>query len=338
VLSEAWRHDFQRGDRMKSLETEDAKGLHLHRKEMYQEVDAYHHKFIDPETGDLDSRYVQERSCPLCESYHRRVLFKKNGGAYVICEDCDMVYLNPVFKDEELKKYYQQNNTAQAKAHESENEFYTAIYKEGLKGISKFVAHGSVLDIGCSSGLFLDIARKEEWQTYGIELNKVEYEIASRRRHVVWDCSVENLPHGLKFDVITMWDVLEHIKTSSTFLATIGSRLNAKGIIFLQVPNVASLAARILRDRCNMFDGIEHVNLYSPKTMRVLADQAGFEILSMETVIDELKVTKNYMAYQEPYFGDFRKSDDCGFLTPELVHQNLLGYKIQVVLRPVCLK
>lgn len=323
---------------MNTLETENAKNLHLHRKEMYKEVDDYHQKFIDPETGEINSRYVHERSCPLCGSNRRRVMFRKNGGTYVICENCNMVYLNPVFRDEELQKYYEQNNTVQATAHESERDFYIKVYKHGLTSIGKFVNPGSILDLGCSSGLFLDIARKSEWLTYGIELNQAEYKIAQGRGHIVWDCPVEDLPPNVKFDVFTMWDVFEHIKSGSTFLATIRSKLNTNGVIFLQVPNVASFAARILWDKCNMFDGIEHVNLYSPKTIKLLADRAGFEILSMATMIDELKVTKNYMAYQDPYFGNFGESDDLGFLTPELVYENLLGYKIQVILRPVSSK
>lgn len=323
---------------MNTIKTENAENLHLHRKEMYKEVDVYHQKFIDPETGEIYSRYVHERSCPLCGSNNRRAIFRKNGGTYVICEDCNMVYLNPVFGDEELQKYYEQNNTAQASAHISENDFYTEIYKQGLTSIGKFVTQGSVLDIGCSSGLFLDIARKSEWQTYGIELNKAEYKIAHERGHEVWNCPIESLPANVKFDVITMWDVFEHIKTGSALLAAIGQKLNPNGVVFLQVPNVASLAARTLWDKCNMFDGIEHVNLYSPKTIKLLANQAGFEILSMATVIDELKVTKNYMAYQDPYYGNFVESDDLGFLTPELIHKNLLGYKIQVVLRHVSLR
>jgi len=151
---------------MNTIKTENAENLHLRRKEMYKQVDVYHQKFIDPETGEIYSRYVHERSCPLCGSNHRRVIFRKNGGTYVICEDCDMVYLNPVFGDEELQKYYEQNNTAQASAHESENDFYTGIYNLGLTSISKFVAQGSILDIGCSGGLFLDVARKSEWKTF----------------------------------------------------------------------------------------------------------------------------------------------------------------------------
>lgn len=320
---------------MTTIETENAEDLHLRRKEMYTQVDAYHQKFIDPETGEIYSRYVHQRSCPLCGSNHRRVIFKKNGGTYVICENCDMVYLNPVLGDAELQKYYAQNNTAQATAHENENDFYTGIYNLGLTSISKFVAQGSILDIGCSSGLFLDIARKSEWRTYGIELNEAEYKIACKRGHTVWDCPIERLPPNVKFDVVTMWDVFEHIKTGSALLATIGQKLNPDGVVFLQVPNVASLAARILWDKCNMFDGIEHTNLYSPKTLKRLANQAGFEILSMTTVIDELKVTKNHMTYQDPYFGNFEGGDELAFLTPELIHKNLLGYKIQVVLRPV---
>jgi AAA+ ATPase superfamily predicted ATPase len=262
-----------------------------------------------------------------------REIFKKNGGTYVTCDQCDMVFLNPVFKDEELIRYYQFNNSNQALAHDSEVEFYRRIYSSGLDLVCKYIQNGILLDIGCSSGFFLDISA-DRFTTHGIELNKIEVEIASSKGHKVWDQPIDliNFECINKFDVITLWDVFEHIKDEKTYLCNLKDKIRKDSLIFLQIPSSASLAARIMQEKCNMFDGLEHVNLYSPKTITQLALNSGYKVLCIESIIDELKPIINYLGYEDPYSGSFNYRNDLDFLTPNLVLSSMLGYKLQVVL------
>ena len=74
------------------------------------------------------------------------------------------------------------------------------------------------------------------------------------------------------------------------------------------------------------------MNLYSVNTIAKVASAAGYEITSVTSVIDEIKPIVNYLSYDDPYFGEFPEGVDFGFLTPELIHNNLLGYKLQVIL------
>lgn len=319
---------------MEILETIDAKNLHHQRKKMQAEIQAYHQQFIHPDTGLIHAKYLQYRPCPSCSCEACQMIFQKNGGTYVRCESCDMVYLNPVFTDEALHEYYKGNNTVQAIAHENENEFYSRIYQDGLNTIQQYTKTGSLLDIGCSSGFFLGMAKAQQWSTFGIELNKVERNIAATKGHVIWSNPLEELSIDRSFDVITMWDVFEHIKNGYEYMHLIRKILSPQGVFFLQIPNVKSFAARVLWEKCNMFDGIEHVNLYAPRTIQLLAERAGFKVVSMRSVIDELQVTKNHLGYQHPYYGQYKNNLDLSFLTPELLHQNLLGYKLQIVLIP----
>ena len=83
-----------------------------------------------------------------------------------------------------------------------------------------------------------------------------------------------------------------------------------------------------------MFDGVEHVNLYTPSTISILCEKAGYDILHFETVIDELQVLKKYLEYEDPYFGDLHGAADLAFLTGDLIREHRLGYKMQIVLRP----
>jgi len=309
------------------------KELHKHRKQMYDTADAYRRSFINSATGLFDEKYLESRHCPACGSEKHRVLFLKNGGQYVACEDCSMVFLNPVFKDECLENYYIINNANQAGAHVDESDFYRSIYSSGLDQIAAVKNCSTILDIGCSSGFFLDIAKERGLQTFGIELNQLEFNIATNKGHKVWNETVDRIDFPLQFDVITLWDVFEHIKDGKEYLRLLRNYLTENGIIFMQIPSSQSFAARVLHEKCNMFDGLEHVNLYNKKAMLHLIDQVGYDVIELKSVIDELGPVNNYLHYEDPYFGSFKGDRNIPFLSPEVIHQKLLGYKFQVTLK-----
>lgn len=320
---------------MSSLDTENAAALHQKRRTMYEATDQYRHSFVDPATGLIRSELLETRTCPVCGSTKHEELFIKNGGRYTHCADCSMVFLNPVLKDDALADYYRRNTAAQAIAHESESDFYRRIYTSGLDLLQPYAVPDKVLDIGCSSGFFLDIARERGWMTAGIELNEQEVRIALNKAHEVWNCELSLVPPERRFALIALWDVFEHIKDGVGYLGQLKHRLGPGGLVFMQIPSADSLTARIMRQQCNMFDGLEHVNLYGESTIRRTAERAGFEVLAVESVIDELKPLRNYLAYEHPYEGSFRPVPQLDFLTPELIRSRKLGYKLQVLLRPV---
>ncbi|MBL8371783.1 MAG: class I SAM-dependent methyltransferase [Burkholderiaceae bacterium] len=318
---------------MNRIDTENAAALHQQRQHMYDETDRYRKSFIDPATGQLRENLLELRVCPVCGSSSQHGLFSKNGGHYVRCDDCSMVYLNPVFTDSALTDYYRHNTGVQAMAHESEADFYRRIYSAGMDMVQRHVHGGNVLDIGCSSGLFLDVARERGWGTYGVELNEQEVGIAQRKGHQVWNGTIDEIPETAKFSLISLWDVFEHIKDGVAYLQNLSKRLDRGGMIFLQIPSADALAARIMRDQCNMFDGLEHVNLYGESTIQRASARAGFDLVAVDSVIDELKPLLNFLDYEHPYQGSFRSQLNLDFLTPQLIHERKLGYKLQVLLR-----
>ena len=72
-----------------------------------------------------------------------------------------MVYLNPVFKNKSLILHYKNLCDLQSAIIKNENRFYIKIYTKGLNAIEKYKKRGSLLDVGCSSGYFLDLAKKK---------------------------------------------------------------------------------------------------------------------------------------------------------------------------------
>ena len=301
---------------------------------MYDAVEATHKKYIGKNLF-YKEKYLEKRNCPLCNSKKKVTLFKKRGGVYRRCQSCELVYLDPVFKDKELSKYYQNLHDAQSIVTKNDSSFYKKIYTLGLKAIEKFKKPNLILDVGCSSGYFLDIAKSRGWKTYGIELGAKEASIA-KLSHKVFEKDIQYLDNSKKFDVITMWDVIEHIKNGNIAMTNMRNRLTKNGVIFFQTPNVNSLAARILQEKCNVFDGLEHVNLYDKSTMFKLAKKNGFKVLYYRSVISEIPVISNYLDYMNPYYGQSKFTDSIlGLINEKKLHKELLGCKMQTVLQKI---
>lgn len=309
--------------------------LHEKRMKMWDASIISHMKYIDENTGQFRTEYTNMRNCPVCNSTNEIEIFYKEGGRYVKCQDCTMVYLNPVFKDSALQDFYETNHSLQSEIVETDvDEFYIGIYRQGIESIKiKNEKMKNILDIGCSSGVFLDIARKYNINTYGIELNKTEYLFAQKKGHKVFNNLLENIEFEQKFDAITMWDVFEHLKDGKFYLKLMKTLLNDNGVIFLQIPSSDSLAAQILQEKCNMFDGLEHVNLYGVETIKKIADLSGLKVLDIKTVISEIGVINNHLLYENPYLGTTKNRTSIeNIIDEERLLQNLKGYKIQIVL------
>jgi 2-polyprenyl-3-methyl-5-hydroxy-6-metoxy-1,4-benzoquinol methylase len=312
-----------------------AKDIHKSRRKLWDDAIDQHQTYLDENTGIFKEKYVSERVCPACLSNNPRTMFYKSGGSYVCCSDCEMVYLNPAFKDEYLEEYYRSNNDQQGKVVESDLEFYNNLYGKGLFEIANNLGTtGNILDVGCSTGAFLDLASKDGWNCFGLELNQKEIQVALSKGHVVQSSMIDSASFDIKFDAITLWDVFEHIKDGFDFLSHAKRHLSENGVVFIQSPSRDALAPKIMGAACNMFDGLEHVNLYGIDSLVKLCDRSGYEVVSFETVISEIGVVNNYLEYDHPYLGRSNNTETIFEVIDEnFIRNNKLGYKFQACLR-----
>ena len=233
-------------------ESKNAKTLHLQRKKSYQLVEDYHKNFIDENTQNLKLELCETRDCPVCNSQNKQFIMKKGASSYYKCNECTMVYLNPILNEFATIDYYKNLNTGQGDTVSSESNFYNEIYSMGLKSINKYVnSNITILDIGCSTGYFLDICKNNNWITSGIELGISEGNIAKNKGHNIYTDLITDLDPNLTFDAITMWDVLEHIDKADPFIEKC-ARINSKnGYIVIQVPQIDSYFAKKYKDESN---------------------------------------------------------------------------------------
>lgn len=139
-------------------------------------------------------------------------------------------------------------------------------------------APGRILDIGCASGFFLQHAKEANWDIAGIEPSEVLY---TKAREVLGptaeiQCTTLQLSHLplLSFDVVTLWDVLEHVPNPVDFLRLAGSFLKAGGYLFANVPNLDSIQARILGRKWPLLLP-EHLNYFKSNSLQMCGKKAG---------------------------------------------------------------
>lgn len=152
---------------------------------------------------------------------------------------------------------------------------------------------GSIFDIGCATGYFLDRAKEYGWKTYGVEISSYAAHEARSRGHTVYVGELPTLSIEEKMNVVTMWDVLEHVDNPRAYLLAAHKVLNDGGYLAINTVDTSSVWASVMGKRWHLIVPPEHVNYYNPENVRTLLEQTGFE------VCDVRKIGKRFSL---PYF------------------------------------
>ena len=315
------------------IESSDQVKLHSDRQEQLQESSKYITAFLKSlEPNDA----YNVNSCPTCENESTQFVFAKNGGEYSYCKNCEHVFLSKSLKASHLIDFYTNYPTSSMDWHKNESIFYSRIYNAGIEMINAYQNGRDILDIGCSSGMFLSIVQEQGFSGFGVEPNTKEASHAKNHGINVLGKTITDIPRNQKFDVITMWDVLEHINSPGNFVKSLKKYLKPGGVVFVQIPTCDSLAARIMREKSNMFDGIEHLTLFSKKSLDICFENAGFSSKITKTIITESFALKNYLSYEsDPYLPS--NNNNCESIEELIdfdgIEEKLFGYKIQACYR-----
>lgn len=224
-------------------------------------------------------------NCNLCGKSGDDIpaLFEKEGFSVVSCPDCDLCFVNPRLEQSELWNRYGEEYFREQYLPAYASVDIQARYRSVINRLRPYRKTGHLLDVGCGVGFFLSEAKRDGWSAQGTEI--AEYAARYGRENLGLDILVGDLTE-LKFprehfDVVTMWETIEHLQDPLAYLIEINRILRIGGLVALSTVNLDSLSYLMLRDRWWVIGPSDHIFYFTPHTLTRMLQKSGFTIIEM---------------------------------------------------------
>ncbi|MBB4258754.1 2-polyprenyl-3-methyl-5-hydroxy-6-metoxy-1,4-benzoquinol methylase [Bradyrhizobium sp. CIR3A] len=195
-----------------------------------------------------------------------------------------MVRLSPRLTDESLQRvyedWYSSGYIGTQAAQEGDKSRYREFERGHLARISKVVSPpGALLDVGTGSGLFLQVANRQGWRAIGLDFSSQAAELALTHHDVeVRVGRLSDLPADEQYDIITMFDYLEHTTRPAEDLQEAIRRLKPGGHLVVRVPNLGGWQARFMGPKWVGIISL-HLSYFEAKTLADLVSKQGLVIV-----------------------------------------------------------
>lgn len=262
---------------------------------------------------DESKYFIKVTKCPLCDESVRLVsefnihyfsseipeLIKINEVPNITltrCKKCNHCFSSHIIKPEILNEYYsnlssviyQNQGEDLIDTHERERKCY-------VKRIEKlFPKGGKILDIGCGYGFMLSYFDKVKWDCYGIEPSVSVSEVAEKKGIKILSQYIDQLPSTLfLFDVIVLFDVIEHLPYPQQMILKIRELLKEGGILILATGDIDSLNAKLVGFKWSYFNTYEHISFFNKKSIRTFLQRNKFNQIKIKRISYDRGLVKN---------------------------------------------
>jgi 2-polyprenyl-3-methyl-5-hydroxy-6-metoxy-1,4-benzoquinol methylase len=267
-------------------------------------------KQINSKLNFADFCYEENSICLVCCGHGQVVLGQRGNREYsgadpdtfphvhtnvVKCIECGFIFCNPKIKGLEHLEQDHYNDPDVYQAFLKSNVY--SIFQVGKKLLKRFKPSGCLLDVGAGKGDFVSLANSLGYSAKGIEPSARFCDYA--RKHYGVEVEHGYLGAGNhfkdeKFDIITLFHVLEHVVRPKEFLSEVLKRLKDDGVVYIEVPNADAsilwVADRVFRllgrpwsSRLSPLHAPFHSMGYSPKSLRYILESNGFDLVYADT-------------------------------------------------------
>ena len=234
-------------------------------------------------------------ACKICNGKNVRYLCAKGPARYHVCQDCGLILQYPPPGIREMQQY-------------ADTEYEAGLYRDYLnarsikiphfesrfKAMEPYISGGRLLDIGCSCGYFMEVAAKRGFEVTGLEFSPTAIAAASPgiraqiRQGTIDDA---DLAWQDSFNVITAFDLIEHIDQPIAFLRKAVAFLRPGGIIAVSTPDAEHFLRYAMRSSWPMLQPMQHLSIFSKKALRQAFETLGLRLLTMEPAYKTITFT-----------------------------------------------
>jgi len=236
---------------------------------------------------------MEEIICVICGSTDIKKLFylpdlwldrRDIARSYFKCNICKLIFQFPIPEIvDDLQLYPPEYSKAQQQS--------DPLSKYGLlkrcKVITRRKTTGNVLDIGCGTGTFIKAMRDIfGWEVHGIEPNPIIATVGQKQYNLdIKSVNIQNYNPPEKFDVVTLWDVFEHLSDPNEAIGKLRTFLKPEGFILLRIPNSESWDAKFFGRYWAGYDSPRHIFVYDIKNIELLLSKHCMKISHIQTNI-----------------------------------------------------
>jgi SAM-dependent methyltransferase len=243
------------------------------------------------ETETIHEAHLEDTSRDLVRTY------RASGDELLVdrlvrCRACGLQYINPRPRATDIVQAYSEGDDH---AYVSQVSARERTFTDAVAHIEKLLpGRGRLLDIGTAAGAFLAAARSREWQVEGCEPNRWLARWGSCRYGIPIRTG-ELFDHYFtpqSFDVVTLWDVIEHTPDPARVIGTARELIRPGGLVVVNYPDSGSWIARALGRRWPFLSSV-HLYYFTRETMKSLLKRHGFEVVEMRAHFQRLEL--NYL-------------------------------------------
>ncbi|MEE9126443.1 MAG: class I SAM-dependent methyltransferase [Planctomycetota bacterium] len=237
---------------------------------------------------------VEVTDCQVCGGSQTRLMFEEAPYRVLRCVPCGLVFVTPRLDDESLRQVYDasywQSDSPKLRGYADyagDEPLYLKTFRRRMRLVRRYVNPGSkVLDIGCAAGFFLRVMLQEGHDVYGVEPSAPIAAQAQENfgRDRIHGGTLDDLPDSAgferhSFDLVSCWDVVEHVPDPQKLLRQVREMLAPNGTLILETQNVDSTFAGMLGRRWQHYKHREHLYHFNPATIERILHQSGFRVV-----------------------------------------------------------
>lgn len=224
-------------------------------------------------------------SCLFCNDSKPLTVFTEFGIPYLKCTNCGHLFSS--FEGVEHYDGYFEKEEGGGEAEAFWDLAHKRMYNS-FAGRYMKKGRGRILDVGAGLGFFVKFASAVEgWQAYGVEISPAGYRFATEKLKLenFYCGKLEDQPFEPEsFDIITLWDVIEHLKNPRPALSMCRQLLKDGGVLFIHTPNggIQLAKAKIKKlffgekEGMHFLEAKDHLHLYKEKSLRRILEECGF--------------------------------------------------------------